>query len=229
MLGVSLAGDLTLRQQLAVLRLPPAARKKHHRYVAQQVIRKAKRNVQRQTDVHGRALVKRKRGKGKVLRKLPKRLKAYTGPSKAMVTWPKTRTGQIARAHQNGIATTMTAGQAIKAARRRGEPDYSAPATAAQAKALLAAGYRKPIGGTFKNGAKAGQRRTRRVSAKHIMDTMTVGQAGLILRLLRNKASKQQWLIPLPEREFFGLAPADVVDVRNHLIHQILNDVQRAA
>ncbi|MDP2548894.1 hypothetical protein [Oceanobacter sp. 4_MG-2023] len=229
MIRLSIAGDLTLQRQLDVLNMPNRARVKHHRYVARMVIRNAKRNITRQKDVHGRTLPPRKRDNKKVLRKLPKTLKAFVGPKSAKVTWPKTRTGQIARAHQEGVSTTMTAAQAKQTARKRGEPNYSDPATKGQAKALLAAGYRQPTGSRYKSGARAGSAKTRRVSARWITENLTVGKAALILRMLRDEPSKQQWSMPLPEREFFGLNSTDVTDITNHLINDILNDVRRAA
>lgn len=229
MLTLKLSGDLTLKQQIDVLRMPKRARVRHHRYVAKTVIRRAKENVKQQRDINGRSFAPRKRGNKPVLRKMPSKLKAFIGANKATVTFPKNRTGQIARAHQEGITTTMTAAKAAQAARRRGEPDYDADATAAQAKALIKEGYRQPVG-KFKGGKKKGTAKSRRVSQRWIMENMTVGQAGLILRLLREKKeTQQQWDIPLPQREFFGLNKADVQDITNHLINDILNDVRKAA
>ncbi|WP_221800529.1 hypothetical protein [Oceanobacter mangrovi] len=229
-LRIDLAGDKRLKKQLKALQPGPRQRARFHRTTARRVIASAKANIKSQHTVGGQPMAKRKRGTHPVLRKLTagQRLKAFTGPKRGVVTWQSNRAGKIARAQQDGHTERKTASQAAREGKRRGEPDYSAPATLAQAKALIAAGYRRPTG-QYKSGAKAGKSKTRKVSAKRITETMTVGQASRILRILRGKASVKAWDIEIPARPFFGLSSADVVELKRQYINDILNDTRRAA
>jgi len=113
--------------------------------------------------------------------------------------------------------------------KRRGSPDYDAEATKAQARALLKEGFKRPVG-KYRSGAKKGQRKNRRVSQKWIMENMTLGQAGLILRLLRDEAeSKKAWELTVPARPFFGLRKADATELSDRLIKTIFADMKHAA
>jgi len=66
----------------------------------------------------------------------------------------------------------------------------------------LAAGFKAKIDG-----------RTKRPSQKWIMENLKIGQAGLLLRVLRDKAEKQSWLITLPKRQVLGASNEDISDM----------------
>jgi len=222
-------GDLKLMKQLQVLAMPPAKRKKFHREVTRLVIREARANTKAQRTVTGEAFAPRinKKKKKPLLKNVAKakNLKAYVGPNSGKVTWPNSLSGKIARAQQEGHTETMTAGKMKKI---RGVPDYDAPATKAQAKALLQAGFRRPTG-KYKSGVKKGQTKSRRVSSKWIMENMTLGKAALVLRILLDKKTKASWPVTVKARPFFGLRKADVNELSDRLIKNILTDVKRAA
>ncbi len=230
MITTRMEGDLTLMRQLQVLTMPAAKRKKFHRQVTRLVIREARANIKAQRTVDGKPFEPRAHQSNKkpMLNKLSKgrKLKAYVGPNKATVTWPHHKTGRIARAHQEGYTETVTAAQMKKV---RGVPDYDAPATKKQAQALIKAGFKRPVG-KFKSGAKKGQSKSRRVSMKWIVENMTQGKAALILRILRDKTrTEKSWPLKVPARPFFGLRKADVTELSDRLIKDILTDVKRAA
>lgn len=224
-LTLKLDGDLKLRKQLAVLRLPPGKRKQLGRKLGREVIRQSKKRTSEQRDVHGNSFENRRRGRGKMLKRMMRPTKVYAGPDKTKVTWPNPLTGRIAFAHQHGIGETMTA---EKARRKNGTPDYDAPCTPEQAKALLAEGYRQPTGGRYKSGQRKGQTRTKRVSKRWIQDNITLGQAGLLLKILRSDDAKSSWEIDLPQRSFFGVSKAQYRQMAIGLIDDVLADVKAA-
>ncbi|MEH6649978.1 MAG: phage virion morphogenesis protein [Motiliproteus sp.] len=221
-LTVSVSGDLALRDQLKLLRLPPAKRKRYHRLLGKEVAKLSRRRVKAQQNIDGTPWKQRKKGRKKMLAKItrPKHLKVYAGSESVKVTWSNRLMGQIARQQQEGIGETMTA---KRAARVKGKPDYQSDATASQAKALVKAGF-KIYAGKYKSGAKGGQSKTRRVSQRWIRENMTLGQAGLVLRLLRDEPSKQSWDIPLPPRSFLGLSAAERGSVGQELLGKMADD-----
>lgn len=230
MLNVRLTGDDILKRQVRALMLPPAKRKRIHRAVGRKVISTARQNIRQQTTLDGSLMKRRQRDGKKALQKIAKgkRLKAYVGPNKLTVTWPNSLTGKIARAQQEGVKETVTARSMAKREKQFGEPEHSDPATKNQARALIKAGYKRPTGRKYKSGAKKGRAKTRRVSAQWIENNLTFGQAGLILRQLKNKRTKQSWQIKTPARPFFGMSRHQVVTLSDQLMNDILNDIKRA-
>jgi len=223
-------GDLKLMRQLQVMAMPPAKRKQFHRQVTRLVIREARANIKAQRTVTGTPFTPRaNRFRKKALLKnvaKGRKLEAYVGPNTGKVTWPNSLSGKIARAQQEGHTEQVTAAGMKKI---RGVPDYDDPATKEQARALLQEGFKRPVG-KFKSGAKKGQSKGRRVSMKWIVENMTLGQAGLVLRILRDKTkTEKSWPVTVPARPFFGLRKADVTELSDRLIKDILTDVKRAA
>lgn len=108
---------------------------------------------------------------------------------------------------------------------QRGQPDYSAEATDLQAKALIREGFKRFVG-RYKGGNKKGQAKKRRVSKAWIKENMTVGQAGLVLRLMRENtndpsklpAGKTAWVITVPPRAFFGVNQTEVKEMTTELL-----------
>jgi hypothetical protein len=106
---------------------------------------------------------------------------------------------------------------AARMARIHGRPDYSAPSTRSQAKALAAEGYKV---------RKANGRGYRRASLREITEKLSQGQASLILRQLRGKPKKQRWDIPVDARPFLGEKADNVQRQLVSIIEQI-NKAQR--
>ncbi|OXS14008.1 hypothetical protein CGX12_16640 [Zobellella denitrificans] len=129
-----------------------------------------------------------------MIRKLP-RLLSIKEQSSTHVTlgWKNQMTGHIALRHELGLSEEMTASQ-VK--RIRGTPDYSAPATAKQAKALVDIGFQRR--GKKKKWIKA--------SRRWIQENLTLGQAGIILKTMGyiSTGGKKKWDIPTPQRRFLG-------------------------
>ncbi len=222
-----------LQEQLALVRTTPKGRKYIHQWVGRQVITKSRARVKRQEDLDGRHFKARQyNSKKRLLKKLLKgnNIKAYVGANKATVTWPNSRTGSIARGQQEGFKESFT-----KRDLQKGQPDYSAPATDAQAKALIQKGYKRYVG-RYKGGKKKGQARQRRVSKAWIKENMTLGQAGLVLRMMRENTqnpdqlppSKSAWVVEVPERPFFGLSDKEAHDMGKELFDERLTKIKQA-
>lgn len=225
MITLKQSGGAKLLKQIAALNLPANKRKQWHRKMGRQVIKSARQNIKQQRTVDGQAFKASKSGK-RVLTKLArgKNLKVYAGPNTAKVTWPNSAVGKIARAQQEGHKQQYTA---EKMQRQHGQPDYDAPATGDQAKALIKAGF-KLNKGKYKSGKSKGQAKTRRVSQAWIKDNMTLGQAGLVLRMLLDKKAASSWQVETPARPFFGLNHREIKTLGDGFINEILSGVKTA-
>ncbi len=225
MITVKNTGGARLVKQLAALNLPANRRKAWHGKMGRAVIRAAKKNIKQQRQVNGQKFAPGKDGQ-KLLKRMArgKNLKVYAGANKATVTWPNSLTGKIARAHQEGQKEQYNGARMEK---ERGQPDYDAPATQDQAKALIKAGY-KLNKGKYKSGKNKGNTKSRRVSQSWIKENMTLGQAGLILRMLRDEPGKASWTTEIPAREFFGLNGREANTLGNDFLNDILKGVKSA-
>jgi len=224
MLNVKSQGGLTLLNQIQALNMPANRRKTWHRKMGREVIKAARKNIKAQRTVDGRTFEPGKKGK-RVLKKIArgKNLKVYAGAKGARVTWPNTMVGKIARAQQEGHKEQYNG---ARMRREHGQPDYEAPATQDQAKALIKEGF-KLNKGKYKSGKNKGNSKTRRVSQAWIKENMTVGQAGLVLRLLRDDPGKDSWSVDIPARPFFGLNKQEIKFLGNELLNDILNGAKR--
>lgn len=220
MLNIRETGSLTIADQIKALSLPANRRARFHRQVGREVIKSARQRIQQQKTISGQRFEPRANNKkGKVLKRIArgKNLKAFTGANKATITWPNSLTGKIARAQQEGYTERFTP---QKAKRRNGEPNYEGPATQEQAKALIKEGF-KLNRGKYKSGKNKGKSKNRRVSQAWIRENMTLGQAGLVLRLLRDKRAAQYWETKVPPRPFFGLNQEERKILANNLLDEI--------
>jgi len=209
---VDISGHLGVKKTLQLLQQTPAKRKRILGQVGRKVRVASRQRLRQQRDINGRPWAPRKsQSKRKMLRGLSKRMAVYSDPKKVDITFDNGVVGKIARAQQEGIATGMTA---QKMQRIHGEPDYGAPATRSQAKALRAEGYkiRRANGKGWKNA-----------TLKWITENLTIGQAGIILRLMRDKASTSSWVIPLPARSFLGASEKDVNAMVDTIFENTLN------
>lgn len=222
--NITLTGHSTLRKQIRAIALPPRQKKQLYFTLARSVITESTKRTRAQKTIDGQPMAPRKNGNGKVLRKIMNSARVIKStPTGATAGWHGF-TGRIATAQQYGITEQHTA---ASAARKNGTPDYSAPATTAQAKALIEAGYKRYTG-KFKSGNKAGQSKGKRVSAKWITENLTIGQAGIILRIMREKEPKQSWQTVTPARPFFGVNRQQIPQMGQKIINRITTNARKA-
>ena len=199
------------QNELKLLLLSPQKRRRIMRSAGRKVRRDSRKRVRNQKDLVGKTWQGRSNGKKtRMLKKLGKHVQVHTTDTAAKVTFGNKRMGQIARAHQDGISQEMTASEA---ASKYGTPDKSTMATREQAKALRAEGYK-----VRRNKGKGWKTPT----LKYITDHLSWQQAGLVLRILRDKQSKKRWDIPLPERSFLGQNQTEYKALRNLVLNEAL-------
>ena len=212
-----------LKEQLAVLALPPRERTRYINSVAREIIKESRQNIRKQRTLSGRGMAPRKNGKRKLLRKMGKGLIARkTGKFSRDVTWKNGRKAQIAYRHQHGITQTITARQQNKSLKSRERNER--PASRTIAKQLKAEGYKLPVKG------KRGKILLRRVSIKWICQNMTNAQAALLIHILRGDPSPRprKWKIEIPERPFLGVTPDKADQFINELAQQTFSQIKRA-
>lgn len=197
-------GRLRLREQLYLVSMSRRTRRNITRRMGRSVIKDARTNLRQQRTVYGRSMEERKdtRKRHKILRRMGKGLKPFSrGADRVDVTWSNGQTAKIADRHQRGVAEPWNPAKARKV---YGVPDYQKPATRAQAKALKAAGYKLRVQKKKGKGCLL-----RRVPIKWIMENLSRGQAGLILRILRDNTTrgKQGWEVKPAARPFLGPKP----------------------
>jgi phage virion morphogenesis protein len=179
--------------QLELLLLDANKRRRILRTAGRVVRKQSRQRLRNQENIGGTKWQQRSNGKKtRMMRKLGRHMIVKTTANKAEVTFGNQRVGQIARAHQEGVTDKVTKEEVKK---RYGTPDYGAPATRDQAKALRAEGYK--VRRQQSKGWKT-------PSLRWIQDNLTIGQAGLILRFMRKTPKKDSWDIKLPERSFLG-------------------------
>lgn len=194
-------GQLEAQQRIALLQMPDAKRRRLLASMARQVRVNSRSRIRRQIDLSGQPFEQRKSKSGKkMLVGLSKKIQITSTAEEATVGF-KGVAGRIARKQQDGIDEVMTA---EKMQRIHGQPKYDEPCTREQAKALRLEGFkkRKPSGKGYRNA-----------SIRELMETLTMGQAGVILRHMRDEVSKKKWVIPLPARAFLGATDAEVEKV----------------
>lgn len=210
-----------LDRQLRAFSRDVKAYQKHARTIAGYVQKDAKANIRAQRNFDGGAFALRKAGKSKkaLLRGLGRRIAVVSMAAQgggAAVTWRNGFEAQIAGRHHWGIGEDWTP---QKAKSVHGSPDYNAPCTAKQAKALIREGYKR------RRKGKAPQR----VNASELQEMFTIGQAGLILRMMQTgKAQgKQFWNDKVPSRRFLGVTPAKAEEYTVQLATRILNSTKQ--
>lgn len=196
-------------RQLELLTLDPRKRRRITRGAARKVRRDSKKRIKNQKDLVGRNWQQRSNGKKqRMLKKLGKHMQVKSNPNSAQVNFGNPLVGKIARAHQDGVDLEMTASEAAK---KYGTPGDDVLASREQAKALKKEGYK-----VRKNKGKG----WKSPSIKWIQQNLSMRQAGLILRFMRNKTQKTKWVIPLPERSFLGQSQSELVQLKNYMLDE---------
>ncbi|MGR7374791.1 hypothetical protein ACU6Y6_08655 [Klebsiella aerogenes] len=193
-----------LRQALAAAELKPKQRQRLLWRIAKLgIINAARRHQRNQVTPDGQPWPKRKRGKGEMLRQLPRLLHVREMPEREAVriylkggnyrnNSGPVSAGLIGAVHQEGAAIPMSA-EKMPRPDQRGKP-----ALMSQAKRLRALGYR-----VWKKG------RYVKASSRQIMESMSMAQAGLLIKKLRGKPTKSTWTIDIPARVFLGVSDTE--------------------
>jgi hypothetical protein len=207
-----LTGAKNLKRQLSILTMPPAERQRKNKILARKAMSFSKKRVRFQRGLDGMPWAPRKsRSKKKMLKGLSREMKAFATADTGTVAYKSYVTGKIAREQQEGINKVFTK---AKAQQRYGKPNYDAQATTSQAKALRNEGYK-----IRRNKGKGYKKAT----LKWIKENMTLGQAGVILRSMRDSEKKTSWVIPLPARSFLGANAGE----REQMMDFIFNDTRQ--
>jgi len=227
MIRVSVSGHSKLRRQLRAVALPPREKKQLFFRLGRGVIKESAARTRAQKTVDGRTMTPRKNGNKKVLRKIMRSARVIgTSTTGATVGWPRGITGIVAAKQHHGHVEKYSK---ARIQREKGKPDYDAPATYFQAKALIKEGFKLYIG-KYKGGQKAGQVKTRRVSIRWIMENMTIGQAGAIGRttVAMDKFAWQHWEARIPPRPFLGVSRQKIPAMGQQIIQQITTNARNA-
>lgn len=190
-----------MRAALAAADLPAKKRQRLLWRIAKLgIIVAAKRNQRNQTAPDGTPWTPRKRGKGKMLKGMPKLLAVRDMPEIQGVriylkggnyrngTKP-IAAGLVGAVQQDGASINMTASGAPRKAQA------NRPALPRQAKKLRALGYKMRQGNKWV-----------KPSSKKIIETLSMAQAGLLIKKLRGTPAKRTWTIDLPGRVFLGVS-----------------------
>lgn len=183
-----------LKKEMASLELTAEIRKRLlYRILKNGIMPAAKRHQKNQASSEGvKWQGRRSRSKKKMIRKLPGTMTVnHLSPGESAVIKlrgnKKTPAGIIGQMQQDGAKNTVTA-QQVKARQKN-----DTPATLSQAKRLRGLGFTLyPV------------TKPRRPSLKEITQTMSAKQAGLIIRLMENRESKDSWTVTLPAREWLA-------------------------
>ena len=218
--NLDVRGLLDAEAQLAMVSLPPKLRRRLLNRLSLRIRAQWRKRVREQRDLNGSPFAprkhKRKGQKAKMLTGLASHLSVTRlTDTAAELGWGKRMTAIIAGAHNAGMKTRRTAQQM-----RGMKKSNPLMATAEQAKRLRRLGFKTPAGKT-----KRGARRWLRPSVDWITQNIKYNQAGLLIRLLKQKQpGPTAWEIELPKREFFGVASqSEVNELIAHLLPQILN------
>lgn len=194
-----LESDLLSIQQMVELRmLTPKKRTRLLGKLSRHVAKQNRKNIRANKDPDGRAWKQRSKGNKKMMRKMSKQLKTKANSKEATLYFPGVA-GRIASAHHYGESERWTAS---KAKEKYGTPKYNAPATRLQAKRLRELGYTIAA-------KRKGKRK--KPSLNWIVGNVSLGQAGVIIRSLKNKASQTSWEVKLPERQLLGAKSENII------------------
>lgn len=210
-------GQLGVREQLALLSLPPKLRRRLLNQVTKRVRTMSRKRVRDQQNLDGSPFAPRKgdsKGKKKMEAGLAK-LMVVTRLSadEAELGWKNALTRWVATQQHNGVSERRTAAQM----RRWNKTAPGLAATDKQAKRLRRLGFRV---------RQAGKKTLSRPSVAWIQEHVNYAQAGLLIRILddeRNESSgAQSWEITLPKRQFIG---ANTQRDTSLLINQVLQQI----
>ncbi|HHP0468873.1 virion morphogenesis protein [Vibrio harveyi] len=191
---------LNMQEKLAMLALPPKKRFWILKTLGRWEIANVRRRIRAQKDINDKALEPRKgKKRGKVLKRMAKGLTPYVRNANTLdLTWGNKLTGKIAARHHIGQAQKVTAREMQK---KYGSQDPKEPCTKSQARKL------RELGLETKRAKGKG---TKKPSLRWIMENISKGKAGLMIRIMKEEPSKNVWSIPLAERQILGSKEREV-------------------
>lgn len=191
---------LNTQEKLAMLALPRKKRVWMLKTLGRWEKANARKRIQQQKDIHGRALAPRKSNKrSKMMRRMSKGLTPYVrGGNTLDLTWGNKLTARIAARHHLGQSQKVTAKEMQS---KYGTQNPKEPCTRSQARKLRELGFE--IKRKKGKGAK-------KPSLKWITENINKGKAGLMIRIMKKEPSKTAWKIPLAERKILGSKERDV-------------------
>lgn len=211
MIQFDVFGKLSVKKRLQLMTLPGPKRRRMLSQMGRQIQRTARKRMRQQQNINGTPWEPRKDGSGKkMMRRIGRQMYHKANPDFAEISF-RGPAGRIAREQQEGSREVVTASQARS---RAGQPRYDDNATRKQAKALRAAGYKV---------RRKGTKGWKKPSLKWIEENLKQGQAGLVLKILRDEASQASWDIVLPPRSFLGLTENDIWQMVNTIFDNTIN------
>lgn len=217
-------GLLPLKQQLQLLAMPKQMRRRLLSKTARKVISDSKKRVRNQVDLNGmpfEARAKKRRGGRKMLAKLSRQLTVLNNTGEAVVVGFKSApAGFIGGKQQHGFTQQMSARALSKQEKAASK---ESPATRKQAIALREAGFEIK---------KANGKGKKKPTLKWFSENFTVGQAGAILRDMREKAGetiKTTWTTVLPARSFLGASASEVTSHIETIFNQMKQEIAHVA
>lgn len=212
-------GYLGIREQLALLSLPPKLRRRLLNNVGKRVRTMSRKRIREQRNLDGSPFAPRKaegKGKKKMEAGLGKLLQITRVDAEvAELGWRNGLTRWIASQQHHGNSERRTAAQM----RRWNTVRPGQGATEKQAKRLRRLGFRV---------RQAGKKSLTRPPVAWILQHVQYQQAGLLIRILTDgnaeTSGAQSWEITLPKRQFLGVnTDRDTRLLVNQVLQQILN------
>ncbi|MNB72499.1 hypothetical protein D3C75_190850 [compost metagenome] len=212
-------GYLGVREQLALLSLPPQLRQRLLNNVSKRVRTMSRKRVRDQQNLDGTPFEARKgtgKGKKKMEAGLAKlMLVTRVSPDEAELGWRNALTSWVAAQQHNGVSERRTAAQM----KRWNTVPAGLAATEKQAKRLRRLGFKV---------RQEGKKTLSRPSVAWIQEHVNYAKAGLLIRILDDEKTEssgaQSWEITLPKRQFIGVSTErDTGLLLNQVLQQILN------
>lgn len=217
-----LNGQLNVNTQLALLELSPKLRRRLLNTVSKRVRAMSGRRVRKQQNLDGSAYEPAKgtrKGRRKMLSGLIKNKYLNViqlSDDQATLGWRNGLQGWIAEQHHHGRTQRYTAAMARKA----NPVNTDDPCTDEQAKRLRRLGFKVRV----PRENKRGKPRWQRASVAWIKENVRFGQAGLLIRTLKNETpGPDSWDIKLPKRDFLGASRTEVAELVELVLKQTLN------
>ncbi|EGB1671349.1 phage virion morphogenesis protein [Escherichia coli] len=202
MIKTELRGKREALIRLAALELSPAKRRKVLQDAARRIKRESQQNARAQKAPAGGGWQQRKHGNKKMMRRIPALMSITPTADDVKLHWKNPVHSDMAARHHYGKPERVTAAQLKK---QRGQPKYDAPVSRRQAIKLRQLGYVIPGGNTWIIRGGKVQKKKSAPSVKWIMKNIKQGQAGLIIRILKEEAAKTEWEVPAVPRPWLDI------------------------
>jgi hypothetical protein len=212
-------GYLGVREQMALLSLPPQLRRRLLNNVSKRVRSMSRKRVRDQQNLDGSPFEARKgsgKGKKKMEAGLAKLMQVTSvSADEAVLGWKNALTSWVAAQQHNGVSERRTAAEM----KRWNTVPAGLAATEKQAKRLRKLGFKV---------RQEGKKSLTRPSVAWIQEHVNYARAGLLIRILDDEKTEssgaQSWEITLPKRQFIGVGTeGDTASLLNQVLQQILN------